>query len=259
MERDSKKLSHPIFRTNREIKYNFNPSEIDKSKNKKGIDKNEIRDEFLFLEGGYIRSAFQYDYLGKKLFVPELNPIIIFYSNAEMSYKKLLFYKEELLNKLPTINKIDKGNIKPDEISHFFQFAINCIINMQATIECFANKNIRSDFKFKNEKGKYIRKDKMRIKQKIRIGLPDCKKKSFDTSNPDAIILIEKIIDIRNSIIHLQPNLSFVQYKDFYKELLDFRFDNALIAVKDFINFYESNLIEKCSCGKDLFFDINEL
>ena len=66
---------------------------------------------------------------------------------------------------------------------------------------------------------------------------------------------IYKLIQLRNDIIHLKPSgETNTGYKGVYRDLLNFDYTKAKLAVKTFINFYEPNLIEERSCGNDYYF-----
>src|SRR5690606_27394528 len=95
-----------------------------------------------------------FDYLhGKeKLLIPEINPVTIFFSNAVMSHRKLYNLKDKLLKSSPRVSEYTK-DVNPNDFGNFFQLASNCIINLQATVESFANRVIPDDYPFEDTNG----------------------------------------------------------------------------------------------------------
>lgn len=78
--------------------------------------------------------GFDYFYKGKKKFIPELDPCLIYFSNAQMFSKMIYQYKRELLIKsfeVAYIVKNKENQTIDDTIKQFeafFQFASNYII-----------------------------------------------------------------------------------------------------------------------------------
>src|SRR5690606_1513000 len=127
----------------------------------------------------------------------------------------------------------------------FFQLAANCVINLQATLESFANQVIPKDYIFLDKTGNIIFPT---VAHKLYNTIPkiknlDFRQFRFKKNN----ISIEKLIQLRNDIIHLQPKADTnTGYKNTYRDLLDFDFHKAIISVKMYVNFYNPNWIEEC-------------
>src|SRR5690606_17244730 len=96
--------------------------------------------------------GYDYIYGEKKLILPELDPTTIFFSNAVMSFGKLSQYKTKLLEESSEAGKTGKS-VNLNHSSDFFQLAVNCIINLQAALESFANRIIPSDYIYLNRGG----------------------------------------------------------------------------------------------------------
>ena len=214
-------------------------------------------DLFLIVDDSII-AAFDYLYKGKKLAIPEVNPVMIFYSNALMTHKKLKEFKERLFEFSPEINQVGiKVNL--NYFSDYFLLASNCIVNLQSAIECFINQIIPANYVYFTSKGSRLKR-RPTIHEKIDVAVVKIKKINFKASYEQEYALIKKLVDLRNDIIHLKPTSekTNTKYKDLFRRVVDFDFENTTIAVKKYINFYESNLIENCSCGKDIFYDIRK-
>ena len=201
--------------------------------------------------------GFDYLHNNDKIIIPELNPIMIFFSNAVMSHRKLIEFREELLNNSPTVKNYKKNGIDANRFGNFFRMASNCIINLQTTLESFANRLIPDDHQYLDKKGNMFDPT---IFDKLDKALPEIKKRRFKSAFKKQNILIRDLIELRNKIIHLKPahQKTNTKYKVVYRMLLSFKYTETINAVENFINFYEPNLIEKCNCGKEFYFDVLE-
>ncbi|SEB00881.1 hypothetical protein SAMN05443667_11515 [Flavobacterium gillisiae] len=160
-------MGHIKLKPSREIKIDFHPSDLDESivpeeskkvakeyLNSKKLAENANFDIMMMLEGKVI---FGYDYLykGKKIILPEVNPVTVFYSNSVMSFGLLNHYKEKLLSESSEVGKAGEMlNLNHSGI--FFQLATNCIINLQSALESFANRVIPENYLYIDKTGKTI-------------------------------------------------------------------------------------------------------
>lgn len=211
--------------------------------------------------------GFDYLYKGKKKFIPELDPCLIYFSNAQMFSKMIYSYKRELLIKSFEVANIGKNTenltiddtIKQFEV--FFQFASNYIIMLSASLEAFLNRTIPIDETYitkKNEEKdiKWIQGSSIEFKMsKI---IPKCTQKDFRRNYPNKYDSILKIKNFRNDLIHLNPKteITNTKYKEFYRKVIDFEYSSSIYLIRDYINYHEENLIEECTCGDDIFFDV---
>lgn len=257
-------MIHPKLKPTKKFDIDFNPRELNdieipeesKKRAKEYLTSDNLSDEegqdiMIMLEDSVM---FGYDYLynGKKVIIPEINPSTIFYSNALMSYGMLDHYKEILLSKTSEAGKTgDIVNL--NHFGTFFQLAANCIVNLQATVESFLNSKIIGNYEFLDKSGKPRRAT---ITDKMDIGIQVVTSKNFE--NQDEYTLITDLIKLRNNIIHLKPEqkTTNTKYKISFRKTLDFKYYETIVAVRNYVNFYEPNLIEECQCGKDFFYDI---
>jgi len=72
---------------------------------------------------------------------------------------------------------------------------------------------------------------------------------------------LTKTIELRNKIVHLKPikEETNTKYKDVYRSLLRFNYGYSLKTVRDYINYFEPNLIEDCNCGNEYYYSIDNL
>lgn len=262
-------FTHIKLKPTKRINTNFNPAEATKDVEipkesqelaKKYIKSKNTSDDFdmdlmILFEDNII---FGFDFLhdNKKFLIPEINPTTIFYSNAVMSHKKLVSFRDELFEKSPTTDNYRKP-INPNTFGNFFQLATNCLTNMQSALESFANRQIPDKYDFIDGNGD---KFEPSVFHKLDSALPKIHNRRFKSKFKKDNYTIRKLIELRNEIVHLKPieKDSNTQYKIVYRRLLKFDFTKAIKSVRNLINFYEPDLIEECECGKELFYDVCE-
>jgi hypothetical protein len=222
--------------------------------NKKLSDEEE-NDLMLMFEDRVIY-GFDYLHAKSKLLMIEVNPVTIFYSNAIMSYGSMPRYKDLLINESKDVLNWSTEKSPPNlfHMSMYFQLAINCVINLQATLESFANRVIPENYPYLNIHGEPIPDT---IAYKLNVAIPKVKNDiGFENRKYKKIrIAVEALIKLRNDIIHLKPlSETNTAYKNVYRELLKFDYIKTITSVKTLINYYEPNLIEECECGQDFSF-----
>lgn len=255
-------MAHIRLKPTREIKIDFHPSELDNSiipeeskkkakeyLNSKKLSENDI---MIMLEKKVI-FGYDYVYQNKKLILPEVNPITVFYSNAVMSYGMIEEYKKILLSESSEAGKVGRI-VNLNHSGSFFHLAINCIINLQASLESFANRIIPDNYLFIDKTGNTIYPT---VSYKLYNTIPKIKSIDFRLGKHKKYNkCIDSLIKLRNDIVHLKPvEETNTAYKEVYRDLLNFEFKKTILSVKMFINFYEPNLIEECACGQDFYFD----
>lgn len=259
-------MSHIKLRASTEIDFDFDPKELNNSiipeESKKKAEKylksktlaeDEDCDIMMMFEKKIVY-GFDYLHSGKKRVVVEINPVTIFFANSVMSFGMLEKYKQILLSQSPEVGRLDSESVNLSHSGMFFQLAINCIINLQATLESLANRIIPETYPFLDNTGKPVDKT---VTYKLYNAVPKIKQIDFHKkTNKKHNKAIDKLIKLRNDIIHLKPkNQTNTGYKGVYRDLLDFDYIKTITAVKTFVNFYEPNLLEECLCGHDFFFD----
>lgn len=188
-----------------------------------------------------------------KIIVPETNPVLVFFSNAEMFIRASIVQQDNLFYRPSGFKGVK--SVSMNDFGNYFRPAVNCIINLQAALESFVNSKIPVIY---DENEIPIN---FSIFHKLDNLLPETSMKNF-TSFAGAKShrkRIREVIELRNEIIHLTPNHSSKRvYQDVYRRLIKFDFLKSLNSVKCFINFYEENLIEEC-CGDEYYYAIELL
>ncbi|MDV2444464.1 hypothetical protein CMV00_11780 [Elizabethkingia anophelis] len=256
-------MSHIGLKLTKEIKIDFNLTKTirgvklpDKSKEliEDYLSSNKFAEEYdsdlLLQTDDSLIYGFEFLHKGKKMMIPEINPVTIYFSNAVMSNTKIADYKRVLVEKAQ--NRIIQVHFFGD----FFQLSFNCIINLQSSIETLINKLIQDHkYVFYDKNGKIKNSN---ILDKIDIALPKISTKDFEKDFKNEYNDIKNLIKIRNQMIHLKPDekTTNTKYKIPYRKIIEFNFDTTIESVKKFINYYEPNLIEECTCGQNFYFDI---
>lgn len=200
--------------------------------------------------------GFDYLYKETKIIIPEINPALIFYSNAIMSYKKLDEFKKILLENSPSVKKLQETFLDSKLFGNYFQLAANSIINLQAALENFVNNTIPDNFIILSDNNKEIKRPN--IHDKIDYGIVKLEGKKFQDNHEEEYFLIKELVELRNDIIHLKPikEETNTKYKKLFRRVIDFDFQNGILATRSFINFYQPNLIEDCPCGKEYYYEL---
>lgn len=209
-------------------------------------------------DGNEIIQTFQYNKGGKVYFIPEPNPIVIYFEVARNSFRHI----EK--NKKPIFDELNQN--KPDAYKilscfHEFYFTVSIYATfLFNSIEAFINNLIPKDYKYSkilNSKTEIYDKSQIQrhlsFEEKIKEVIPDILKRSFHKEHGHKYEHIVKLRKFRDEITHTK---SFEGTKSgFYRELfttsLDFDYENTLLSTRDFINYYEENLIEECECSNN--------
>ncbi len=231
------------------LKQPINNGEIDIKKINKSV-------PFLITQDQKFIQAFNYEYNGFIYQIPEPNPIIIYFSNAQGFLSKILDDRENLLQNL----KKEKTDIN-EILNHMFSF-YSCVVNYSASlfdsIEAFINSKIPKDFKYENHKRRNKIMNKYEIirystfEDKVKIILPQIyNNKNFSIERSHQFEILLKLKKLRDNITHAKADLEYDvnYYTELFTEALNFDYLKAIESSKDFINFFEENLIEPCHCG----------
>jgi len=213
--------------------------------------------------------AFTYKRNNKNYIIPEANPIVIYF---ECARRNIRYIKEADAKLFIELEKIRPENLGTEEaksananimLNQFYNYY--SLVSVSASflfnaIEAFMNNAIPKDFIYSKDSNrctvsytKYQIQKEISFEEKIKTVIPQITNKSFCQDYTQKWESIRKLKEFRDEIIHTKsydqetPNV----YIDLYTTALNFDFGTTLIHVKDYLNFYEHNLIEECGCGKD--------
>lgn len=200
--------------------------------------------------------SFFYELNGEKYAIPEPNPIIIYFSNAQGFLSVICQQRDNLFNELESSNS-DVGNIL-NQMFSFYGSVVNYSSSLFDSLEAFINSKIPKDFKYKNPNRKNKIMNKYEIlrhitfENKIKTIIPEIYLgKNFVIEKSHLFDNIMELKRLRDNITHTKANLDYDvnYYEQLFTEALDFDYLKAIESAKGFINFYEENLIEPCNCG----------
>ena len=223
-----------------EDSYNYIHNRVDE------IPKNDINEfiPHLVTNKNVIIQGFFYKNDKKTYIVPEPNPVIIYFNNAFSNLKPLTVYKEKLFIELDS--DIPNMDIILNYFYTFYGFAINFTSSLCEALEAFTNSRIPIEYKWRGkDKSKIIRFAS--IKDKLKIVIPDISNgKDFTNEYYSKYLDIENLICFRNDITHAKSDISHKinYYNKLFISSLDFDYSNVIESVKEYINYYEPNLIE---------------
>lgn len=209
-------------------------------------------------EGNEIIYGFKYNSINSTYFIPEPNPIVIYFETARFNYRQISNLKDKLFEEL---NLLKPNAYKT--LDNFHVFFIHASISatfMFNAIEAFINGLIPKDYKYskvlerKTEVYDVFQIQKyLQFEEKIKNVVPEIKNNSFHVQHSHKYDKIIKLKDFRDEIVHTKsysdPKSNY--YQKLYSTSLDFDYKNTLLAVRDFINYYEPNLIQECKCDND--------
>ena len=202
--------------------------------------------------------AFPYKNNGFARFIPEPDPILLYFNYAYYEYLRFNPLKSKIL-------QAATGEISEDISMFLYQYfgqSSAFIIMLFTSLEAFINRCIPKNFTYvkdiqgrktemynKEQLERYISFDE---KTKEVLNQIFDKKKNFASAHPLPNQHITNLKEIRDSIVHIKGNdEGHTAYEKTFKRLLDFKYVETLNAVKDFLNYYHdsSSYVEECPCN----------
>ena len=214
---------------------------------------------FITNEGELIQS-FVYTLKNTKYFIPEPNPIVLYFDTGRAYLNVLKRNKLILMNQLNLNDKEQNVFQLGDKFYYYFASCVRFVVFQFLALEAMLNKLIPFDFEYRKEDGNkrsflYIGLQIQRnieFKEKLQKVIPLITKKSFPNSFPKKYHLIESLKDFRDEIVHTKSQKNAPAsnyYSEMYLKAMDFKYEETLYVVRDFINFYDESLLEECDCG----------
>lgn len=201
--------------------------------------------------------TFKYKIDGQILLIPEPNPIIIYFSNAQSFLQHIQNERVEAVKLLSSKDTFTAGVTK---FYSYFGYVGNFVTALFNSLEAFINLQIPNDFVYERVNTKntelYNKEQIQRqisFDEKIKKVLPKATNKSFHRHFGAKYDVIIKFEIFRNEIVHTKADAVNMAnyYEKLYTKSLDFDYVQAINTIKDYINYYSDNLIELCDCGGD--------
>lgn len=197
--------------------------------------------------------AFEYGKENEIYFIPEPLPIVTYFDIGRQFYRHT---EEKRINLFTILDKEEKNVYAMlDAVNGFFASAAISATFLFNSVESFINLKIKEDIQYPYErKGKTTMYNKDLVVRylpfdlKIKDAMSISCNKSFHVEFASKFEIICRIKKLRDDIMHTKVNT--VKKPNFYSpliiELLEFDFESTLYCIRDFINYYEPNLIEEC-------------
>ena len=201
--------------------------------------------------------GFIYNHNGQHITVPMPDLTLVYY---DFAYKLNITRKDlskEILQKLSNKETFSEAN--SDLLYNFYGYSSSCIINLFTTLESFINSLILSDKNYtrilKNKTEIYDREQIQKglsFYEKVNEVLPQLfpDKNYFKKATPKNQH-IRNLKELRDMIIHTKSDTNGKSQTEIFKRLLNFKYDETFLAVKDFVNYYKDNYIIDCPCNKE--------
>jgi len=210
---------------------------------------------FLLTDTNKVINAFPVNIHGKYRYIPEPDPVLIYFNNAYSNYKNLANVRDNVYSKLD--NKLSELMI--NELYEYFGLTNGFIIFLFTTIEAFINRQIPEAYTYVIKRSNRTEiYDKEQIQRqisfddKLKIVLKEITSKNFIKDYPLKYQHIVNLKEFRDSLVHVKAdNKSTTPFEHIYKKALHFKYEETLHAVRDFMNYHEINYIEECQCGND--------
>lgn len=216
------------------------------------------KEAFLLMESGEMLRSFFYNDNGTICTIPLANPVLIYFNSAQANLRNIDYAKKELLKQFKDSNDTINEN-SLHLFYNFFGLTSGFIVLLMTALEAFINQKLKVNEQYEKSEGKKFIKvyDHHQIQrwvpfeEKITEILNKQTGKNFSKHYPPRQIHIDNLKNLRDDIIHTKKGAAYDNYTDLFKKSLSFKFNDAIEAVRDFINYYEPNLIEPCPCNSD--------
>jgi hypothetical protein len=214
---------------------------------------------FLVMENGDILGSFFYNDNGKACAIPLANPVLIYFNLAQSHLRDIVDARKSLLG----LFRDKKTDVNEDSLRLFYQYfglTSTFVVMLMTAVEAFVNQKIDQDFKYeKPDQNKCMRvfdyeqiQRWIPLNEKIESILNKIFSKNFAKAYPLKQQHFNNLKELRDLIVHTKAEKHFESYIEVYRKTLKFNFNETIEAMKDFINYYEMNLIEPCPCSQQI-------
>ncbi len=185
---------------------------------------------------------------GLELWIPEPNPVLIYFSEAYRILEPILKTQNELESIAKQLNGSTTIETYP-YLLKFFSQSSRIHVFLFSTVEAFINQSIPEEFEYTTSKGKIKNKEYIQRYMKFNEKSTELMKaifsKSFDNEYPEEMETLMELKLSRDGLIHLKTKSD--KYRNSYREimvsLLNINYKELVLCVESFINFYSPNYI----------------
>jgi len=183
-----------------------------------------------------------------ELWIPEPNPVHIYYTEAYVYLDPLLKSQKDLVSIATQL----KGSTNIETFPYllkFFAQSSKLIVFAFLTLESFINQVTPEDFEFKTKK-KIL--DKAKIERYLKFGdkigllMPKIFSKNFAEDYPVENGQISKLKELRDDLTHLKTKKDKYnnKYREVINSILNSDYEAIMSAVETYLNYYVPDFIE---------------
>ena len=200
--------------------------------------------------------AFQINLNGKQFFIPEPDPVLIYFNSA---YGNFMHIKKQKSKLVSVLNQGVMTEAIIGDLYQYFGLTNGFVIFIFTAIEAFINKSIPDNYIFSVERSnrtESYNKDRIQrhlsFDDKLNKVLQEIKGKCFSKNHPLKYQHINNLKEFRDIIVHTKDSKEGSTAFDYiYKKALSFKYEETLHATRDLLNYYQPDYVEECPCGKD--------
>ena len=211
----------------------------------------------LLMDSGELIRSFFFNNGGRACTIPLANPVLVYFNFAQSLLKNISTTKEKLLKSFTGDEEITEDALRL--FYGYFGQVSSFVMMLMTSMESFVNQKLDPVQAYSKSEGHKFKRvyDYNQIQrwipfsEKVTEILDVQQAKSFKKSYPMKQQHLENLKSLRDLIVHTKAADKPDAYDELYRKALGFNFIETIHSVKDFINFYEDNLVEPCPCGID--------
>lgn len=211
----------------------------------------------LVMDSGELIRSFFFNDKGRACTIPLANPVLVYFNFAQSLLNGITTTKEKLLKSFTGDEEITEDALRL--FYGYFGQVSSFVMMLMTSMESFVNQKLDPLQSYSKPEGNKF--NRVYNYNQIQRWIPFSEKiteildvqqaKSFKKNYPIKQQHLENLKSLRDLIVHTKAGDKPDAYDELYRMSLGFNFIDTIHSVKDFINFYEDNLVEPCPCGID--------
>lgn len=207
-------------------------------------------DAFFITDQNQMVKGFSYEDEHNKMHaIAEFNPAVAYFDAGFQTMEKVY----EARYKILTTKSLQDQNVyeSRNNAQNFFLRASMYVGNLTSALEAFINMSIERYKGVLHFKGIISNEKAARLKfpNKMEEIMQQVYNQDFVFARPAEYGMVKETIRMRNNFTHLKMGIQTLDtYRVIMTKGLNFDYRKALDCCRDYINYYEPNLIEVCDC-----------
>ncbi len=225
----------------------------------KNLKYKDVKDKraILIMDSGELLQSFFYNDNGRACTIPLANPVLVYFNFSQTLLKSISSTRDKLLKSFTGDNEVTEDALKL--FYGYFGQVSSFVIMLMTSIESFVNQKLDPKGIYTKREGNKCTKlydyDQIQrwipLSEKITEILDVQQKKCFKKSHPNKQQHLENLKMLRDLIVHTKAVETADSYDELFRKSISFNFIETINSTRDFINFYEQNLVEECNCGSE--------